>query len=156
MHSQVPFAKVTDSRLFSWETVIEADASCTGWAGCLETNNGDLIAAHVFDEFEMNQSSPYREMMALYNSLLSFKHFLSGKCISVFTDNAVVPAIARKGSMVKLIGDTAKKVYGFCCTEMIKLEVAWRPRELNQQADFSGKYRDWDDWAIADELFKIL
>jgi hypothetical protein len=52
--------------------------------------------------------------------------------------------------------EIAVDLFALCSRQDIKLNIAWIPRELNEEADLLSKHIDPDDWEINPRVFKFL
>ena len=137
------------------ERVMFTDASNFAGAGVL-LHSKNQISHCMFDDFVKSQSSTYRELKALQNALVSFKSFISGKFVKVYSDNQNTVRIVSKGSTVSLLQLLAREIFDFCMIHNVVLEITWVPREMNQVSDFYSKQFDHDDWAISDLVFEFF
>ena len=48
------------------------------------------------------------------------------------------------------------QIFGICVPCSIQLELEWIPRNLNYLADEYSKMFDFDDWSVADEIFRLF
>ena len=76
--------------------------------------------------------------------------------MKVYTDNQNVVRIACKGSMNVELQQLAMQIFGICVACSIQLELEWIPRDLNYLADEYSKIFDFDDWSVADEIFRLF
>ena len=64
--------------------------------------------------------------------------------------------ILQSGSCKEELHDLASKIYSFCASKGISLDVQWIPRSQNVQADLISKAIDYDDWGVSDEFFMFI
>ncbi|XP_062621080.1 uncharacterized protein LOC134282689 [Saccostrea cucullata] len=135
--------------------IVYTDASETGYGGyCVQT--GNAVSHGLWEESERNNSSTWRELVAVERVLFSLISFLEGENVKWFTDNTNVVTIIRKGSMKKELQKIAIKIFELCLIHKIQLEIEWIPRELNDQADYLSRIVDFDDWGISQVLFEDI
>ena len=48
------------------------------------------------------------------------------------------------------------KIFQFCATHNIRLEVQWIPRKENEKADYIIRLIDFDAWQITPGIFFLL
>lgn len=102
---------------------------------------------------EVNKSSTWREMKAIFIILQSLSLCLSNKLVKIYTDNQSVARICNVGSMKPDLQYLALQIYELCIRYSIIIELEWIPRDLNVQADFYSKIFDFDDWSVAPHMF---
>jgi hypothetical protein len=115
-----------------------------------------MVSITEWSQKEQAKSSTWREFRAVVLALVSFRQAMNGKSTLWRCDNQAVPGITRKGSMVPELQEIAMEVAAVCEDNNIGLEVIWVPREENEEADALSRYRDWDDWAVSQELLDAI
>ena len=88
--------------------------------------------------------------------MISFAPILLGKQVAWFTDNTNVVSIVHSGSKVTELQDLALRIFHFCVSFGISLEMKWIPRDLNSSADHLSRMIDFDDYTINDDVSQIL
>lgn len=136
------------------EIFVYSDASATGGAGYIEHEGS--VALKLFSEFEKQQSSTYRELLAIDFVLDSFRLKLSGKTVLWHTDSKNCVSIVEKGSMSPLLQDIALNIFTICAKNAISLKVVWIRREANVLADELSRVIDYDDYGITREFFQFI
>lgn len=137
------------------ERVIFSDASIYASAGFIDGNV--LQVAHdMFTEHEQLKSSTWRELKSVKFILESMSRQLAGKLVKIYTDNQNVVHICQVGSMKADLHELAMGIYSICIVNSITIEVEWIPRSENVQADYLSRIFDFDDWAVADNVFKMF
>ena len=135
--------------------VVYSDASSTGYGG-YAVELGPEFAQGQWSADEMVLSSTWRELKAVYNVLQSFASKLSGHAVKWFSDNQSVVHIVQVGSHRQHLQEGALSIFELCFQYNIKLEMEWTPRSANEIADYISRIRDFDDWSIHPELFRLI
>ena len=108
----------------------------------------------MFTEAERQESSTYRELLAVQFVLGSFSSFLPNSRVKWFTDSQGAGRIVQVGSMNFNLHKLASDIFfSFCFKFGIDLYIEWVPRSLNEKADYLSKIVDYDDWELAPEFF---
>jgi len=116
-------------------TIVYSDASnVAGGAYTVEMN--EKVFHQMWDEFEKNMSSTWRELRAIYLPLHSFKSELQNKRVKWHTDNQNCINIINKGSTTKHLQYLAYDIFLICSNVRITLNPIWIPRSENCKADF--------------------
>jgi hypothetical protein len=132
-----------------------SDASSTGYAGFeVSTING--VSHGMWNEKEAQQSSTWRELVAVYRVLLSLVHILKNQRVKWFTDNQGTRSIVMKGSMKEDLQAVAYSIFVLCMENAISLEIEWIPRTENEKADYLSRIVDFDDWGISSDILFLL
>lgn len=126
---------------------IYSDASNVACAGHIAGN--DVHAHRMFTEAERQESSTYRELLAVQFVLSSFSWFLPNCRVKWFTDSQGAARIVQVGSMNFNLQKLAFDIFSLCFKVGIYLDIQWVPRSLNEKADFLSKIVDYDDWKLA-------
>jgi hypothetical protein len=132
-----------------------SDASATGY-GAKITLDKTHISHKLWKEEERDKSSTWRELSAVLFSLESFSNLLEYSHVKWYTDNQAAAKIVEIGSMKPDLHALAIKIFRFCASKHVNLEIEWIPRSENQQADAISKLIDLDDWQISNEFFLTL
>ena len=128
---------------------IYSDASNVACAGHIAGK--DVHAHRMFTEAERQESSTYRELLAIQFVLSSFSSFLPNS-----TDSQGAGRIVQVGSMNFNLHKLASDIFSFCFKFGIELDIEWVPRSLNEKADYLSKIVDYDDWELVPEFFRQL
>ena len=72
------------------------------------------------------------------------------------TDDQNVVSIVNGGSRVQQLQSLALEIFASCATNSISLEMKWIPRDLNTVADCLSRIIDFDDYALNDDIFRML
>lgn len=135
--------------------IVFSDASNTGYAG-YEVHTKDGIAHGMWEPGEINKSSAWRELCAVYRVLVDIVSLLKNQRVKWFTDNQAVAKIVEKGSMKQELQNFAMLIFDTCCKNSIQLEVEWIPRDKNEKADYLSRIVEKDDWGISFELLNLI
>ena len=131
-----------------------SDASSVACGAFIAGSNA--VCHRMWNEFEIKQSSTWRELKAIYFSLLSFRLLLSGKSVKCHSDNQAAVRIIEVGSPNANLHDIAHDIFTFCHVNRVTLTPQWIPRNLNLYADTISKKIDYDDWSTTPEFFAYL
>ena len=77
------------------ELQLATDASASGWGAVLSAHSCQL-ASGFWDRRVSGESANYRELLAVYLALLSFRSSLMGKTVEVLSDNVTTVAYINK------------------------------------------------------------
>ena len=102
------------------------------------------------------KSSTWRELKAVQLAVESLAHDLKGHQVACFADNQNVLSVLSGGSRVKELQSLALEMFALCVTNCILLEMKWIPRDLNAKADCLSKIIDFHDYALNDDMFRML
>ena len=69
------------------------------------------------------------------------------------TGSRNVATIVQVGSMIQELADLALGIFQFAVSRQIHLDVVWISWNQNAQADMLGKVKDFDDFAVHDDVF---
>ena len=133
---------------------IYSDASNVACAGHIAGK--DVHAHRMFTEAERQESSTYRELLAIQFVLSSFSSFLPNSRVKWFTDSQGAGRIVQVGSMNFNLHKLASDIFSFCFKFGIELDIEWVPRSLHEKADYLSKIVDYDDWELVPEFFRQL
>ena len=134
------------------------DASQFACGGFLEVvHTGEKHFFHKrFTNLETFSDSNQRELYSILFGLQSFRPFVKGKTVKIFSDNKNATIITQKGSTCLRLHDIALQIFEFCALNAVKLEIEWVPREGNQCADFMSRVIDYDDWGVSPNFFEFI
>lgn len=138
------------------ETLVFSDASDIGWGGHLTDLARPPIAHGFFTPNERDESSTFREAVALLETLRSFVSQLSGRDVRAVTDNLALAWLWLRGSKKEQLNVLIKSIWAFSHQHGIRLAVQWVPREANTLADYISKFYDGDDWKLHPRFFQRL
>ena len=113
---------------------MHSDASVTGY-GSLITLNVTTICHKMWELWEREKSSTWRELSAIEFSLRSFTELLKSTHVKWFTDSQAAAKIVEVGSMKFELHVLAINICTLCINNQITLDIQWIPREENVQTD---------------------
>ena len=116
----------------------------------------EYICFKNFSEYEIKQSSTWRELFAIQFALHSFAPKISNKSVHWETDNYAASLIVASGSNTEHLQTLAEDIYELTVKHSIVLQVKWIPQHKNRIADPLSKSYDFDDWGTTDTLFHYL
>ena len=110
----------------------------------------------MWSEQEQGQSSTFRELKAIHNSIGSYPPLLAHSKVKLFSNNQGACTIVDKGSPKLIFNQLAIDIFVLALHNDIKLCPQWIPRSENERADFISKFLDKDDWKINPMIFDQL
>lgn len=132
------------SRSFFAQAVIYSDASSTSYGSYLVTV-GEYQASRVWSLEDSLQSSTFRKLQAVFNSIRTFARFVAGHKLKIFSDNHNVICILSVGSSIPALQSLAVSLFKFSLTHDISFQVQWIPRSQNAETDYLSRLIDPDD-----------
>ena len=96
----------------------------------------------MFTEAERQESSTYRELLAIEFVLSWFSSFLPNSRVKWFTDSQGTGSIVQVGSMNFNLHKLDSDIFSFFFKSGIDLDIQWVPRSLNEKADYLSKIVD--------------
>ena len=145
--------KLNDSAACS--RIVYSDASSHGFAG-YEVSSLNGASHGMWSADEMNKSSTWRELCAVYRVMKALAHTLRNQRVKWFSDNQAVCSIINKGSMKEDLQCLALQIFNFATVNSIHLETEWIPRTENCRADYLSRVIEVDDWAICEPLLDMI
>jgi hypothetical protein len=145
-----------------------SDASATGVAALevvcgdevtdVKTCMGELVLQRRFSKYEMQQSSTYRELIALWEMYHRRAKRFEREAILHYTDNKAVSIILSRGSGKPILQALALDIFRSCNANKIVLEAQWLPRTDPRmlEPDFFSREHDWDDWGLSQEFLSEM
>ena len=119
---------------------IYSEASNVACAGHIAGK--DVHAHRMFTEAERQESSTYRELLAIEFVLSWFSSFLPNSRVKWFTDSQGTGSIVQVGSMNFNLHKLDSDIFSFFFKSGIDLDIQWVPRSLNEKADYLSKIVD--------------
>jgi hypothetical protein len=132
------------------EALVCTDASASAWAGI---GPGGLLAHGELQPEQRLLSSAHRELLAVWEVLISFRLALQGKAVTLLTDSQNCAHIVRHGSSKADLQRLALDIFTWCRRYGVLLRVLWVPRNENEAADELSKWVDGDDYSVASHVF---
>ena len=102
---------------------------------------------------ESTESSTWRELKAVSESLDAVAHKLANQRVRWFSDNQNVIRIIQTGSRKPKLQSEALKIFSTAAKHNIVMEPKWIPRDENGLADYLSRIIDYDDWGLNQEIF---
>ena len=136
--------------------IVFTDAAGSGWGGFMLFRLEKLICNGKFSIFERQQSSTYRELLAVKLVFQSYSRLLANQSVQVNIDNFSASRILSVGSTKISLHNLAVDIFYHCIRYNIKLIPRWIPREQNTIADYYSKMTDSDDWTIDLASFTLI
>ena len=134
---------------------IYSDASNSGYGGyILDRSDSEVIG--TWTNAETNESSTWRELVALERVFNNFLECLEGQTIEWYTDNQSVAKIMQIGSKQAKLHHIASGIVDKCEQRAINLSAVWIPRRENERADMLSRCNDSDDWKVTPLCFAML
>ena len=138
------------------QIIVFTDAAGSGWGGFMLFRLEKLICNGKFSIFERQQSSTYRELLAVKLVFQSYSRLLANQSVQVNIDNFSASRILSVGSTKISLHNLAVDIFYHCIRYNIKLIPRWIPREQNTIADYYSKMTDSDDWTIDRASFNLI
>ena len=135
------------------DLVLFTDASDLGWGG---TVNG-LFARGFWTPDLLEHSINYRELTAVFLSLLAFQEQVKGKAILIRTDNITTAAYLNKltGSSDSLF-TVGRAIHNLATNLGCEIIAQYIKGKDNIIADRLSRWHDKNDWMLHPSLFKQL
>ena len=135
---------------------ISSDASNHALPAQFLKEGREYICFKNFSEYEIKQSSTWRELLAIKFALHSFAPKISNKSVHWENDNYAASLTVASGCNKEHLQTLAEDIYELTIKYSIVLQVKWIPLHKNQIADALSKSYDFDDWETTDTLFHYL
>ena len=137
----------------SVQAQIETDASSVGW-GCLYKN---LEASGTWNKIVGFRHSNYRELLAIYMALQTFRKQLAGLHVQVLSDNITsVAYINRLGGSSRDLSDLMTTIWTCAQESGITLSARYLAGKLNTTADRLSRIENPYNWKLNKKVFKVL
>ena len=141
--------------VFCAESTIYTDASDFAFGGYLATLGGEPVRG-MFSPADVDSSSTYRELKAVFYVLKSYAVSLKHQRVKVFVDNMGASRILMVRSSKLHLQQIAVDIFSICLSFGISLDSQWLPREENARADLLSRFIDRDDWSLNPVVFQSL
>ena len=125
--------------------VVFLDASDVGYGGGYTVQHGTHTAHGNWLPEEAQQSSTWRELVAVHRVLEAIARRQRNCRVRWFTDNQNVARLLLVGSRKEHLQLEVLKVFSLCVSHGIHLEPEWIPRKENELADYVSRIVDSDD-----------
>ena len=134
---------------------IETDASSIGWGGTCKAEN--LDAAGPWPKAVSYRHSNYRELLAVYNTLLAFKHLIKGKTVQILSDNVTTVAYINKlGGMCPVMSDLTTTIFAYTQSLQTQISARHLAGVSNTRADFLSRIDSRYNWNLRQQVFNNL
>ena len=141
--------------MFCAKSTIYTDASDFAFGGYLATLGGEPVRG-MFSLADVDMSSTYRELKAVFYVLKSYANSLKHQRVKVFADNIGASRILMVGNSKPHLERIAVDIFSICLSLDISLDSQWLPREENACADLLSRFIDRDDWSLNPVVFQSL
>ena len=141
-------------------SIMVSDSSETK-AYIYEADQLRVIEDYPFALNEQQQSSTYRELLAVYRIFLHNEKFLQlnkGHSVAWLTDNRALVSILQRGSRVDQIQQLAMDITVTQIRYDIRIIPVWQRRStlLLRIADDGSKSDNTDEWGLSDTHYKFI
>lgn len=134
---------------------IATDASSSGFGGIIVGT--DAQTQGFWPNYISRKCSNYREIMAVYMTLLSFKEIIRGHTIQILSDNiTTVSYLACMGGPSKQISDIATDIWSFAVKHNISISSKYLPGIQNEAADRLSRLKCQYEWRLHSRIFNLL
>ena len=135
---------------------LATDASGSGWGAVLSAHNCQL-ASGFWDCRVSGESVNYRELLAVYLALLSFRSALVGKTVEVLSDNVTTVAhINNFGSSNIRLDSVAQDIWAFALQNGVSLVAHHIAGVSNTGPDALSRVSARHEWVIHPFIFRQL
>ena len=132
------------------------DASDTGLAAKVSIDGRFYDICKNFSVQESSKNSTWRELYAIYFSVLSLVPYIQKRSIEWQTDSFAASLIVKKGSSKIELQELSEKIFDICRNSKVSFSITWIPRTRLVAVDALSRTLDYDDWETTDAFFKIL
>lgn len=137
------------------DTQLITDASKSGWGAWLTDSHKE--AQGFWTLRIQQQSSNYRELLAVLMGLQSFKDDLRNRSIQVLSDNVTTVAMINgMGGSVASLDTIARSIHIVAMEENIKLQAKYLSGTKNWRADLLSRIESSYEWKLHPKLFQML
>ena len=137
----------------SYDIQVATDASGSGWGGCV----GIHKASGTWNKEVTMQPSNYRELLAIYKSILSFQHILKNRKVQILCDNVMsVAHVNRFGDSNKVMSDLMTTIFVVTRQLGISLSAKYLAGKDNGRADGLLRILSPYEWHLHLQVFRQL
>ena len=140
--------------LFCANSPIYTAASDFAFGAYLATLGGEPVRG-MFSLADVDMSSTYRKLKAVFYVLKSYANSLKHQRVKVFIDNMGTSHILMVGSSKPHLQQIAVDIFSISLSFDISLDSRWLPREESARADLLGRLINRDDWSLTPCGFPI-
>ncbi|XP_043217501.1 uncharacterized protein LOC122379391 [Amphibalanus amphitrite] len=138
------------------ELQLSTDASGSGWGAVLSTPSCQL-ASGFWDQLVSRQSANYRELLAVYFALRSFRFSIVGKTVEVLSDNVTTVAHINKfGSSNVSLDSIAQNIWSFAFDNNVSLVAHHIAGVSNTGPDTLSRMSARHEWVLHPSIFRQL
>ena len=141
--------------MFCANCTIHTDASDFAFGGYLATLGGEPIRG-MFSLGDVDMSSTYCELKAVFYVLKSYANSLKHQRVKVFVENMSASRIPMVGSSKPHLQRIAADIFSIGLSFDISLDSQWLPRKENTHADLLSRFINRGDWSLNPVVFQSL
>jgi len=141
--------------VFCADFTIYTDASNFAFGGYLATLGGEPVRG-MFSRADVDKSSTYRELKAVFYVLKSYANSLKHQRVKVFVGDMGASRILMVGSSKPHLQQIAVDIFSVSLSFDISLDSQWLPREENARADLLSRFIDRDNWSFNPVVYQSL
>ena len=133
-----------------------SDGSSTGLAAHISIDGAENVIYKNWSAGDAAKSSTWRELFAIFFSIISLKDIVSNRAVQWHTDNYAASLIFKSGSNKEELQNLSEEIFEICKNSNIFMSVKWVPREYIPRADAISRKVDYDDWETTTNFFQYL
>ena len=138
------------------DSQLSTDASETGWGATLSAPV-EQVASGCWGPEVSSESSNFRELLAVYLALLSFRDSLFGKSLEILSDNVTVVALINKlGSSDSRLDAIAQNIWSFAFKYQLMLVAHHIAGCFNVCPDALSRIPLRHEWTLHSSVFQQL
>ena len=118
--------------------------------------NTNLSFYVTWSRYESEQSSTYREILALLYALKSMGTTWRDLKIKWYSDSMNAVKAIKRGSMNNKVHGISCQVFNWCEENRLEIYPHWLPRALITEADKISKFVDRDSWEKSQRVYELL